>query len=109
MFGLSKNGASNAAKIFVVSVCIVIALLETWSALREHDVELSESTRANSNVAMALAQHADQTFNEVDIVLLGLMERLEHDGQSGAGLARTHDMMVTRVRSLPQLAGLFVY
>ncbi|EJN08817.1 sensor domain-containing diguanylate cyclase [Herbaspirillum sp. YR522] len=109
MFGLSKNGASNTAKIFVVTVCVVIALLETWSAMRERDVKLAESTRATSNVAMALAQHADQTFNQVDIVLLGLLERLERDGQSGAGLERTHDMMVMRVRSLPQLAGLFVY
>jgi diguanylate cyclase (GGDEF)-like protein len=109
MFGLSKNSASSAAKIFVVSVCIVIALLETWSALRERDVELAESTRATANVAMALAQHADQTFNEVDLVLLGLLERLENDGYSKAGLERTHDMMITRVRSLPQLAGLFVY
>ncbi|WP_320442706.1 sensor domain-containing diguanylate cyclase [Herbaspirillum sp. alder98] len=92
-----------------MSVCIVIVLLVTWSAMRERDIELSESTRANSNVAMALAQHADQTFNEVDIVLLGLLERLEHDGHSGRGLERTHDMMVMRVRSLPQLAGLFVY
>jgi diguanylate cyclase (GGDEF)-like protein len=109
MFGLSKNCASNAARIFVVSVCIVIALLETWSALRERDVELNESTRATSNMAMALAQHADQTFNEVDIVLLGLLERLEHDGQTGPGLERTHDLMIARVRSLPQLSGLFVY
>lgn len=109
MFNRSRISASGVARIFVVSVCLVIVVLEVWSGLREHDVELTESTRATSNVAMALAQHADQTFNEVDIVLLGLLERLEKDGNSKSGLARTHDLMVSRVGGLPQLAGLFVY
>nr|WP_245200381.1 sensor domain-containing diguanylate cyclase [Herbaspirillum sp. LeCh32-8] len=60
-------------------------------------------------MAVALAQHADQTFNEVDIVLQSVLEHLQNDGASAAGRIRTHEFMVTTVGAMPQLAGLFVY
>lgn len=101
--------ASRLATIFVVAVCLIIAGLEAWSTLREREIELQESTRATSNTAMALAQHADQTFNEIDIILQSIQERLEKDGFSEQGLERTHEFMAARVAKLPQLSGLFFF
>ena len=105
----SKKTTSRGAKRFVFVVCVIIIGLVVLSTLRERDVELSQSNEALSNMAMALAQHADQTFNEADIVLQGFMERLRVDGYDEKGLRRTHEVMIMRVRELEQLHGLFVY
>lgn len=105
----SRKTTSRGAKRFVFVVCLIIIGLVALSTLRERDVELSQTDEALSNMAMALAQHADQTFNEADIVLQGIVERLRVDGHDEKGLRRTHEVMVMRVRELAQLNGLFVY
>lgn len=109
MPGYPRIRASSAARTFVIGVCVIIIILEIWSVIQERDVDITESAHAMSNAATSLAQHTDQTFNEVDIVLIGILERLEKDGDSRYGLERTHDLMVRRVQGLPQLAGLFAY
>lgn len=90
-------------------VCVAIVMLEAWSAWRARGVEIEQARTASSNMALALTQHADQTFNEVDIVLLGVIEHLDKDGTSASARVRMHDFMVLNVGALPQLAGLFVY
>nr|WKF60886.1 Phytochrome-like protein cph2 [Paraburkholderia busanensis] len=56
-----------------------------------------------------MAQQADDTFKEADTALLGIVERVQHDGVGPAALKRLHEIMVIRRQELPQLAGLFVY
>lgn len=64
---------------------------------------------ATSNLARAMAQQADDTFKEADTALLGVVERVQHDGTGPAALERLYDILVTRRHELPQLDGLFVY
>ncbi len=103
-----KTHTSRTALLFVVIVCVVILLLEAWSAWRAREVALSESTTDAANVALALIQHAEQSIKEADIVLETVQEHLDHEDQSAASRARTHDFMIRSVASLPQLAQLSV-
>ncbi|WP_413459634.1 diguanylate cyclase [Herbaspirillum huttiense] len=101
--------ASRTAKLFVVVVCLIIVVLEAWSAWRAYEVAGDEAIRNASNMALALTQHADQSFKEIDVVLLGIQEHMEYDGPGVAGRQRTHDFMVASVAAVPQLASLSVY
>jgi len=101
--------ASKTAKLFVVVVCLIIVILEAWSAWRAYEVATDEAIRNASNMALALTQHADQSFKEIDVVLLGIQEHMEYDGPGVAGRRRTHEFMVASVAAVPQLAGLMVY
>jgi hypothetical protein len=45
--------ASGTAKLFVVVVCLIIVVLEAWSAWRAYEVALDEAIRNASNMALA--------------------------------------------------------
>nr|WP_295992392.1 sensor domain-containing diguanylate cyclase [Rugamonas sp.] len=99
-----------AASAFVILVCASLVGVEAWLTWRARVVQLSEARIASNNVAEAVAQHAYDTIKEADTVLVGLVERVEHDGAgTPAELERLHQLLALRVRALPQLHGLFVY
>lgn len=106
---LRKLNASQAARWFVVVVCVVIVALEAWTAWRTYEVAVEDATHNSANTALALMQHADQSFKEVDIVLQGIQEHLQYDKLSTSGRERTHEYMVSSVANLAQLAELYVY
>ncbi|MBW9336176.1 GGDEF domain-containing protein [Herbaspirillum sp. RU 5E] len=101
--------ASRAAKGFVAAVCIIIVLLEAWTIWHERTAEMEESSRATANMALALAQHADQALDEVDIVLKSVIEQAQGKPLGAASKERLHNFLVRNVGEVPQLAGLFIY
>jgi len=98
-----------AAVTFVVLVCLSLTAEFIWSRCNAHHVQLREKQVATSNMARALAQHAENTVKVADTVLLGVVERLETDGTGAASLARLHKLLRARVAGLPLLHGLFVF
>ncbi|WP_075256602.1 sensor domain-containing diguanylate cyclase [Herbaspirillum camelliae] len=109
MTAQSITAASKFVKGFVVAVCVVIVLLEAWGSMQDREIQLLESGRSTANMALALSQHANQTFDEVDIVLRTAREHFRKDGNTPEGLERTHQFLVENVSSVPQLAGLYIY
>jgi diguanylate cyclase (GGDEF)-like protein len=105
-----KNSSISSLAFFFVGVVLLTLMgLEIWTALKERDIQLKETATSVNNVAFALAQHANETFKEADIVLVGVLERLQHDGVGPATIARTHRVLAMRAKELPQLNGIFVY
>jgi diguanylate cyclase (GGDEF)-like protein len=98
-----------AAVSFVVLVCLSLTAEFIWSRSNAHQVQLREKQVATSNMARALAQHAENTVKVADTVLLGVVERLETDGTGAASLARLHKLLRARAAGLPMLHGLFVF
>ncbi|ASL43125.1 Phytochrome-like protein cph2 [Burkholderia sp. AD24] len=94
---------------FVAVVCLSLVVLDGWRSWNARSVQLGEMDVATSNLSRGMAQQADDTFKEADTALLGIVERVEHDGTSPAALQRLHGILVMRRQELPQLAGLFVY
>lgn len=97
---------------FVVLVCLSLLAIQLWMTWRAREVQLDEAARESSNLAQSVAQHAYDTIKEADTVLVGLVERMEHDSVDSVGnaeLERLHDLLVLRVAELPQLHGIFIY
>jgi diguanylate cyclase (GGDEF)-like protein len=104
-----KRSLTVAAVSFVVLVCLSLTAEFVWSRWSARHEQLREKQTATSNMARALAQHAESTVKVADTVLRGVVERLETDGTSAASLARLHKFLRARAAELPLLHGLFVF
>ena len=94
---------------FVTLVCLSLIFIDGWRSWTARDSQLKEMKTATSNMARAIAQHADDTIKGADTALLGLVERAQNDGIDEASRQRLHNLMKFRVSELPQLNGLFIY
>ena len=65
---LQNHRTSSLALFFVGIVCLTLVVLEIVNAVMDRNAELKETTESLSNVTFAVAQHANETFKEADIV-----------------------------------------
>ncbi|MDR5816604.1 response regulator [Caballeronia sp. LZ033] len=104
-----RHSLTSRMTVFIVAVCVLLIGTDVWRSLAARRAQLDEMTTATSNLARAMAQHANDTFRQADVTLLGMVERVEEDGTGPEALARLHRSLVSRVEQLPQLNGLFIY
>ncbi|AIY41921.1 hypothetical protein LT85_2763 [Collimonas arenae] len=97
------------ATLFVALVCVSLMTVEAWRSWNARDVELQETEIATTNLARALSEHADDTIKQADTVLVGVVERLELDGNSAPSLERLHKLLMQHIAELPQLNDLSIY
>lgn len=100
---------TSLALIFVVLVCLSLVFIDGWRSWTARNIQLQEMGVSTSNMTRAIAQHADDTIKAADTTLVGLVERVQTDGTGPEALRRMHELLVRRVKELPQLQGLFVY
>ncbi len=89
---------------FVAIVCVLFISADLWRSLAARTQQLDEMTTASSNLARAMAQHADDTFKEADIIVAGIVERVQHDGTDPAAIERLHKLLVDSAVKLPDLS-----
>lgn len=70
--------------------------------------QLAEFEVTSNNLSRSLARQADDAFKATDTAILGLSERIAIDGTSPKALDRLHNLLVFRVKDLPQLQGLSI-
>jgi diguanylate cyclase (GGDEF)-like protein len=104
-----KRPMIAVAVSFVVLVCLSLSAEFLWSRWNAWHVQLSEKQVATSNMAHALAQHAENTVKVADTLLLGMVERIETDGTGAAALARLQKFLRAAADELPALHVLVVF
>jgi diguanylate cyclase (GGDEF)-like protein/PAS domain S-box-containing protein len=97
------------AAAFVALVCIVILALSGWREWVSRNTELKNAEADMSNLARSLTQHADDTLEIADTILIGMVYRLENGGAEPAALARLQTFLDLRKATLSRVRGLFVY
>lgn len=105
----AKGSLPARLAIFIALICAAIAAFEAWQDYRARDRELAQIASVTANLARSVLQHAEDTVEMADTVLIGMQERLEADGTSPAALARLNPLLASEVKSLPRLKNLFVY
>jgi len=94
---------------FVVFVCISLLIVDSWRSWNAREVELQEMRVETSNLAQAMAQHADDTIKAADSMTYTLVDRVETYGNSPSELARLHGFLQVSLMQLPQLNALAIY
>jgi hypothetical protein len=94
---------------FVIPVCVSLIAVEGWSSWSARATHLRKTQIITSNMARALAKHAENTIKAADRILVGMVERMEVDGRNPPALDRLHNFLMMRVAELPVPYGLVVY
>ncbi|CAI0740266.1 sensor domain-containing diguanylate cyclase [Serratia ficaria] len=97
------------AGVFILIVAVTLILFNSWQIWNAHQRDLRSAEHESANLARSLAQHADDTFMQVDGNLLDLTERIQTDGLGQPQLLRLQRVMQAQVGNLPQLHGMFIY
>lgn len=105
---LGKTRLPLWAAGFVVLICVAILGLSAWREWVAREADLRNAEVDVANVAHSLVQHADDTFELVDTLLVGLVHRLELDGTGPDTIARLQAYLPTR-KSSDRIRGIFVY
>lgn len=95
--------------LLIVIMGTVLVGSDIWRSFTARSVQLGEVTTATANLSRAMAQHADDTFKEADLVLSGVVERVQRDGTTAPALERLHQLFVSRLSELSQLDGLYLF
>jgi diguanylate cyclase (GGDEF)-like protein/PAS domain S-box-containing protein len=93
----------------VAFVCLALVGLDaarTWQARLAIIANAEDET---ANLARSLAQHAHETIQVADAILISLRERIETDGLAAAQLDQLQRIIRDRVAMLPALAGVFLF
>ena len=105
---LGKTRLPLWAAGFVALICVVILALSGWREWEARNAELRTAEVDVANLAQSLVQHADDTFELVDTILVGLVHRLELDGLGPDTIAKLQTYLPTR-KSSDRIRGIFVY
>ncbi|UPK26349.1 sensor domain-containing diguanylate cyclase [Bradyrhizobium sp. 195] len=105
---LGKTRLPLWAAGFVVLICVAILALSAWREWEAREADLRNAEVDVANLAQALVQHADDTFELVDTLLVGLVHRLELDGTGPDTIAKLQAYLPTR-KSSDRIRGIFVY
>ena len=105
---LGKTRLPLWAAGFVVLICVAILGLSAWREWETRNAELRNAEIDVANLAHSLIQHADDTFELADTILVGLVHRLEIDGTGPDTIARLQVYLPTR-KSSDRIRGIFVY
>jgi diguanylate cyclase (GGDEF)-like protein len=97
------------AGFFTVLVCLSITSITLWQLrqTRSHELDIANTNAAN--LSRSMAQQADDTFDQADIPVAGIVERLSYDGFGAATSSRMHEYLRATAASVEQIQGLFIY
>jgi diguanylate cyclase (GGDEF)-like protein len=82
--GASGRGSSHILATwgiagFIAAICAVLIGLETSNIIDQRSAVLAEGRKETANLTSSLIQHAELTFGTADAILIGVVDRLEHE------------------------------
>jgi diguanylate cyclase (GGDEF)-like protein/PAS domain S-box-containing protein len=97
--------ATRGIAWFVAIVCIGLIGLEASRVASQHAKVIADARKDTANLTGSLIQHAELTFRTADAVLVGVVERLEHEPLTDVTRARLKDWFDRELKNSAQFAG----
>ncbi|GGC06760.1 sensor domain-containing diguanylate cyclase [Oxalicibacterium flavum] len=105
-----KRTLLGATATFVYLVAVSLIILVVWSVWQTRVQTIAESKSTTTNMARALAQHAQDAIRSADNLLVGMAELVEEQRHlHDAGAQNLHAYLRARIENQAMLAGLSVY
>ena len=93
---------------FVALTCVAILALSGWREWSSRQIDLHNAEVEMANLARSLTQHADDTFELTDAILVGLVDRLQTGGTSPAAIEKIQTFLQLR-KATGRVKGILVY
>jgi diguanylate cyclase (GGDEF)-like protein/PAS domain S-box-containing protein len=93
---------------FIGAACAVLIGLETSHILSQRSDVLADSRKDTTNLTGSLIQHAELTFRTADAILIGIVEKLEHETLDPEVRQRLRAWFVQEVRLSSQFVNFSV-
>jgi diguanylate cyclase (GGDEF)-like protein len=106
---IRPKSSARGLKAFVAAVCLIILGLEGWRDWSEREQEIAEISADAMNLARSLVQHAEDSFEVADALLVDAVERVETGGALPEAIGRLDAFLVERVQSLQRIKSLTIY
>src|SRR3712207_199444 len=106
---LMPTSSARGLRAFVLVVCLVILGLEAWRDWHERGHEIARISADTLNLAKSLTQHAQDTFELADALLVDVVDRVETGGVLPNAIARLDTFLVERVQPLQRIKSLTIY
>ncbi|MBA3727506.1 MAG: diguanylate cyclase, partial [Armatimonadetes bacterium] len=105
---LGKTRLPLWAAGFVAMACVAILALSGWREWGSRAVDLKNAEVEMANLARSLTQHAEDTFELADTILIGLVNRLETEGTAASAIEKVQGYLPLR-KSTGRIRGIFIY
>ncbi|MCB2255215.1 sensor domain-containing diguanylate cyclase [Pseudomonas chlororaphis] len=99
----------KAAVVFISMVCLCLCGLLYLQLEQSYHYDMERARIASSNLTRSMAQQAEDTFVEADLVLASLGDWIQKDGYGPAQKPFLEKIFAQRALALKQLHGLFLF
>jgi diguanylate cyclase (GGDEF)-like protein len=106
---LWPKSSARGLKAFVLAVCLVIVSVEGWRDWSGQQREIARISAETLNLAKSLAQHAQDSLELADALLVDVVDRVETGGVLPHAVTRLDTFLVNRVQSLQRIKSLTIY
>jgi diguanylate cyclase (GGDEF)-like protein len=103
-----RRSVTALAMIFLALVCLSLLAVDGWNTWSSRRAYLADANNSTINMARALADHAEASFDLADNILTGVVERVQH-GELASEPDRLQAFLVDIVARTPSLQGLFLF
>ena len=93
---------------FICAACAVLIGMEISHILRQRSAVLAESRKETANLTSSLIQHAELTFRTADALLIGIVERVEHESLGPESRQRLRAWFVQEIQHSSQFVNFSV-
>lgn len=94
--------------VFVLLTTLSLVGVVIWDGWQEHRKKLEETETTTTNMTRALAQHAGDTIQSADNIVIGLVNWVENTNAHALALDELNPFLSQRVAELPILQALSV-
>lgn len=97
---------SLLALLVLITAVLIVAV--AWNIRHQYELRKQETTISVTNMSKAIAQHAEDTINNADSLISGIVEMVESRGGK-IDLDRMYRYLSLNQSEHPELHGLFIY
>jgi len=103
------RSSARGLRVFVLVICLAILGLEGWRDWHDRGHEIDRIRAETLNLAKSLTQHAQDTFELADALLVDVVDRVETGGILPDAIARLDVFLVERVQPLQRIKALTIF
>ncbi len=97
------------ATLLISLVCVSVVLLTAWQIWTDRQNAVSDIETDTLNLTKALNTYTEGTFKQIEVLLLGLTDRIEKDGTGPQQLERLKVLVAQEMDALTQLNSVALY